>query len=293
VTRRCGNGADVTIGSRSVPVDAFLLALAAAFLHALWNVLLARESDVHAATAVAMVSSVVVFAPLAALRWDVDARVWPYIAVTAVLQLVYFVLLAVAYDRAELSFVYPIARGVAPVIVLVAGAAVLGAGASPRQALGVVLVGGGVILVRGLAGPHDRFGLALGLSIAAVIAGYTLVDKQGIRYADPVVYLELGMAPAALAYATTIALAHRGGRQRLRSAARPRPVAAGLLSFGAYALVLAALSLAAAASVAAVRETSVLIATALAWLFLGERVGKERVAGATLVVLGVALVALE
>ncbi len=276
----------------AMPVDAFLLALAAAFLHALWNVLLAREPDVHAATAVAMVASVIAFAPVAALRWDVDSRVWPYVAVTAVLQLVYFALLAVAYGRAELSFVYPIARGVAPVLVLVAGAAVLGAGASAGQAFGVVLVGAGVILVRGLGGQHDRLGLALGLSIAAVIAAYTLVDKQGIRYADPVVYLELGMAPAALAYAATIATLHRG-TTRIRTATGPRPVAAGLLSFAAYALVLAALSLAAAASVAAVRETSVLIATALAWLILDERVGRVRAAGAALVVVGVALLALE
>ncbi len=275
-----------------VPVDAFLLALAAAFLHALWNVLLARETDVHAATAVAMVASVIAFAPVAVLRWDVDSRVWPYVAVTAVLQLVYFALLAVAYGRAELSFVYPIARGVAPVLVLVVGAAVLGAGASAGQAVGVVLVGVGVILVRGLGGPHDRLGLALGVSIAAVIAAYTLVDKQGIRYADPIVYLELGMAPAALAYAATIAVLHRG-TTRIRAAAGPRPVAAGLLSFAAYALVLAALSLAPAAAVAAVRETSVLIATALAWLVLHERVGRVRAAGAVLVVAGVALLALE
>lgn len=275
-----------------MPVDAFLLALGSAFLHALWNVLLARERDVRAATAVAMVASVLVFAPVAALRWDAEAKVIPYVVVTSALQLLYFALLALAYERAELSFVYPIARGVAPVLVLIAGAVVLGAGASVGQALGVILVGAGVILVRGLGARHDVGDLALGLGVATVIAAYTLVDKEGIRYADPVVYLELGMAPAAVAYALVVW--HRSrGTGRLRRATAPLPIVAGLLSFAAYALVLAALSLAPAASVAAVRETSVLIATGLAAALLHERVGRLRALGALLVVVGVALVALE
>ena len=239
-----------------------------------------------------MVASVIVFAPVAVLRWDVDSRVWPYVAVTAVLQLVYFALLAVAYGRAELSFVYPIARGVAPVLVLVVGAAVLGAGASAGQAVGVVLVGVGVILVRGLGGPHDRLGLALGVSIAAVIAAYTLVDKQGIRYADPIVYLELGMAPAALAYAATIAALHRG-TTRIRAAAGPVRSRRDCSPSPRTRSSSPRSRWRPAAAVAAVRETSVLIATALAWLVLHERVGRVRAAGAVLVVAGVALLALE
>jgi drug/metabolite transporter (DMT)-like permease len=100
------------------------------------------------------------------------------------------------------------------------------------------------------------------------------------------------MAPAAVAYALVVWLRSRG-TGRLRRSTAPLPILAGLLSFAAYALVLAALSLAPAASVAAVRETSVLIATGLAALLLHERVGRLRVLGAMLVVLGVALVALE
>jgi drug/metabolite transporter (DMT)-like permease len=275
-----------------MPVDALVLALGSAFLHALWNVVLARERDVHAATAVAMVASVIAFAPVAVLRWDAEREVVPFVIVTALLQLTYFALLAVAYGRAELSFVYPVARGVAPVLVLVVGAVALGTGASAGQALGVCLVGLGVILVRGLAGRRDGAGLAVALTIAGVIATYTLVDKRGIRYADPVVYLELGMAPAALAYLGVVA-SFDDGRARLRRAVRAAPVGAGVVSFVAYALVLAALARADAASVAAVRETSVLIATALAAVVLGERVGWLRATGAALVVGGVALLALE
>lgn len=275
-----------------MPAAAFALALGSAFLHALWNVLLARERDPEAATATAMATSVVVFAPVTVLVWDeIDSRVWPFVAVTAVLQLTYFALLATAYRRAELSFFYPVARGVAPVIVLLVGIVALGAGASVAQAAGVVLVGVGILLVRGL-GHGDVAGVVFGLAIASVIAAYTLVDKHGIAYASPLVYLELGMVPATLGY-VVFALARRDGPARLRSAFRVIPAAAGVISFVAYVLVLAALARAPAAPVAAVRETSVVIAAALAAVMLHERVGPTRIAGAVVVVCGVALLALD
>ena len=274
-----------------MPADALALALSAAFLHALWNLLLARERDPEAATAVAICASVVVFAPVAVVVWDVDSRVWPFIAATSLLQLVYFSLLATAYRRAELSFVYPIARGLAPVLVLVVGVLALGTGATVAQASGVCLVGAGVLLVRGLGGERDLAGGALALAIAVTIAAYTLVDNSGIRYASPIVYLELGMAPVALA-ALLLVAALPSGRTRLHAAARPTPAIAGIVSFVAYVLVLAALARAPAASVAAVRETSVLIVAALAAPMLGERVPPARLAGAALVVAGIAFLAL-
>jgi len=270
---------------------AFSLALGSAFLHALWNLLLARERDPEAATAVAICASVLLFAPVAAALWDVDSRVWPFLAATSVLQLVYFTLLATAYRRAELSFVYPIARGLAPVLVLVVGVLALGVGASVAQAVGVSLVGLGVLLVRGLGTERDLVGGMLAVAIAASIAAYTLVDNSGIQYANPIVYLELGMAPVALAAILLVALLPDGGT-RLRAAVRPTPAFAGVASFVAYVLVLAALARAPAASVAAVRETSVLIVAALAAPMLGERVGPLRLAGAVLVVGGIALLVL-
>ncbi len=273
-----------------MPALAFGFALAAAALHALWNLLLARTRDPEAATAVAMVASVVVFAPVAAIVWRAEASVWPFVVVTSLLQLLYFVLLAAAYARAQLSLVYPIARGVAPVLVLVVGVVALGAGASAGQAAGVCLVGLGVLLVRGLRGHADLVGTTFGLVIAATIAAYTLVDKHGIEHAGPIPYLELGMLPASFGYAG--ALLARRGRSALAAELRPAAIVAGISSFGAYVLVLAALSRAPAASVAAVRETSVVIATAAAAPLLRERVGRARLAGALIVVAGVALVSL-
>lgn len=269
-----------------MPASALALTLAAAFLHALWNLLLARERDPQAATAVALLAAVIVFAPVAAVVWEVDARVWPFIVVTACLQGLYFVLLAAAYSRADLSFVYPVARGLAPVLVLVVGAAAVSQGTSMAQALGVLVIAVGVLLVRG---PKGRAGVrdgALALGVAGCIAAYTLVDKHGIAYAAPIVYLELSMLPAALGYVGgfSVLAGARLRRQRLLV-----PALAGVLSFVAYSLVLAALERAPAASVAAVRETSVVIATALALPVLGERVGPRRLAGAVAVASGIAL----
>ena len=113
-----------------MPLDAFLLALAAAFAHALWNILLARARDPQAATAVALLVSIAVFAPVAAVTWELERAAWPYLVVTSVLQLVYFALLITAYQRADVSVVYPVARGLAPVLVLVAGVVLLGAATS-------------------------------------------------------------------------------------------------------------------------------------------------------------------
>jgi drug/metabolite transporter (DMT)-like permease len=125
---------------------------------------------------------------------------------------------------------------------------------------------------------------------AAASPGYTLIDKYGIRYASAISYLELAMMPPAIAY--TAVVARVKGLAALRAETNPAAVVAGLATFGAYALVLAALERAPAASVAAVRETSVIIATALAGIFLKERVGWVRMAGAVAVAAGIGLLSL-
>jgi drug/metabolite transporter (DMT)-like permease len=272
-----------------VPLSAFLLASAAAVLHAAWNVILARARDVQAATTVALVFSTVLFAPVAVATWDVRAAALPWIAASAVLEIVYFALLTTAYGRSDVSLVYPVARGSAPVLVL-GGAVVTGAAIGWLQALGVVLVGGGILLVRGLSGPTDARGLVLALGIGVAIAGYTLVDKEGIQHASVIPYFELVLVPVALFALVWHAVHGRLGA--VRAEAGWPTLGASVFAFGAYVLVLAALTVAPAPAVAAVRETSVLFVVALGAYVLHEPVGRSRVLGALLVVGGVALVAL-
>jgi drug/metabolite transporter (DMT)-like permease len=273
-----------------VPAVALAFAIAAAFLHAFWNLLLARARDPEAATAVMLLFALVFYAPVAALTWHLERPVIPYLVVTAFLQLAYAALLAAAYRRAELSVVYPISRGTAPVLVLLVGIAVLGAASSAHQAAGVCLVGLGILLVRGLRRKADPVGVIFGLVLAGFIAAYTLVDKYGIRYAAPFAYLELSMILPGVGY--TLVLVRLRGWRSLAAEVGPSTALAGLATFGAYGLVLAALARAPAASVAAIRETSIVIATGFAAFALRERVGVVRLGGAVLVAVGVALISL-
>jgi drug/metabolite transporter (DMT)-like permease len=271
-----------------MPASALAFALGAAGFHALWNLLLARAPDIESATAVALIVAELAFLPVAAIVWRADAGVWPWLLGSGVLEIAYFALLATAYRKAPLSVVYPVARGGAPVLVLLIGIVALGHGSSWTQVSAVLLVVVGVLVVRGLRNT-DPGAIAFGVAIASCIAGYTLVDKQGIRHAGPIPYLELSMAGPAILYSGAVLRVK--GAAAVRAAVGPATVVAGLATFIAYALVLAALQRASAASVAAVRETSVVVATALAAVVLKERVGAARIAGAVLVVGGVALLA--
>jgi multidrug transporter EmrE-like cation transporter len=208
-----------------MPLTALLLALAAAVVHAGWNLLTARAEQSQTATGVALCVGALAFAPVAALTWRLEATALPYASASVVLELAYFALLATAYERGPLSVVYPIARGGAPVLV---------------AAVGVIALGASLLVI----------------------------------------------AATAVAY---LAVSLRVGVAALRRACDAR---AAIGMFGAYALTLAALARADAAPVAAVRETSIVIATLLAAAFLHERVGRARLGGAAVVFAGVALVAL-
>jgi drug/metabolite transporter (DMT)-like permease len=265
--------------------------LASAGLHALWNTLIADARDTHAVTAVALLAAAIIFAPVAALTWDVDGDAVPYVVASAAIELAYFAVLAAAYSRADLSFVYPIARGAAPVMVLAVSVALLGAALSAGEVAGVLAVAAGVLLVRGIGREAaGGGGLALALTVAACIAGYTIVDDEGIRHAAALPYFEAVLILTALPYAATVALVR--GPAALRAAAGGRAVVVGLAMFGAYALTLAALEIAEAAPVAALRETSVVMATAAAAVAARERVPAGRAVGVAVVVAGVAAIAL-
>src|SRR3954447_15864999 len=209
-----------------MPTDALLLALAAAFVHAGWNLLLSGSEDTHSATAVALVTGAIVFAPVAAITWRLEPSAWPYIAAASSLELLYLVLLASAYAVAAMGFVYPIARGSAPVLVLVVGAIADAARPSVAATLGVIVVACGIVLVRGLRTAARAGDLALALSIGACIAGYTLVDKHGIAHGNPLAYLQVVFSIAAVGY---FAGAWRvRGLPAIRAAVNPSSLAAGV-----------------------------------------------------------------
>jgi drug/metabolite transporter (DMT)-like permease len=244
-----------------------------------------------AATGGLLLCGALLLAPAALFLGELSAEALPFVAASAALELAYFVLLARAYSGGELGVVYPTARGLAPVLVLAAGVFGLGKGVSLLGALGVVLVALGVLLVvkRPMLWVQEthrmgqlRRDVLFGLAIGATIAGYTLVDSEGLDHADPLPYLFLIAAVTAATY--NVALLASGKRPELG----PKTLLTAAATFGAYAMVLGALQMAPPAPVAAVRESSIVIAALMAWLFLGE---ERRLGPAALVAAGVAMVA--
>jgi drug/metabolite transporter (DMT)-like permease len=277
-----------------VPPLALALVLLSATLHATWNLLIARSRDTDVTTAVAVPIGALIFLPFALPTWRVEPEAWPFLITSMVLELVYLALLAAAYGRADLSLIYPLARGLAPVIVLIFGTIFLQLSHTPGEVVGVMAVGAGVMLVRGLgrgaSGSADWPGTFLALAVAATIASYTLVDRQGLQYASPTAYVVLALGPPGVVYLGLVA--RRRGLPLVRDQFKPLTAFVGLAMFVGYGAALAALTIAPPASVAAARESSVVIATAMAAVFLHEQVGPRRFAGSVLVVVGVALLAL-
>ena len=271
-----------------MPAAALVLALMSAVSSAVWNLLVKQAGDTQAATAVAIVLGAIVFAPSLAFG-RVPAGAWPFIAASAVLQLSYFALLAAAYRRAELSLVFPLARGLAPVLVLLIGLLALHVRASAGELAGVLLVAVGAVAVRGIRVAGGLADTGMAAAIAVCIACYTLVDKHGVSLASPAAYLEVVMALLVVPYLVLVARAR--GLRALRRELRPRTAVIGIGMIGGYALALQALRFAAAAPVAAVRESSVVMGTALAAIVLRERVGPARFGGACLVAAGIAVLA--
>jgi drug/metabolite transporter (DMT)-like permease len=265
--------------------------MGAAFMHASWNVLLAGARDSEAATAVATLCGCALLLPVALAVGGVSAAALPFAGASAALHVGYLSLVGRAYAGGQVSVVYPISRGTAPVLVLAFGGAFLAEHVSALGVAGVCLVAAGVFLVGARAPANDPAArdVLFGLAIAATIAAYTLVDAEGVDHAQAPSYLALLLTPSALIYALVLATNGRG--DAMRAELRPRSWLTGAFVVGAYGCVLAALRLASAAPVAAVRESSVVIAAALAAVFLHEPVGRGRFGGAALVVAGVAAIA--
>ena len=266
--------------------------LGAALLHAAWNAALKAEPDkLLAAAAVTLGAALLGAAALFALPAPAAAS-WPFIAASSVLQVVYYLLLAATYREADISHAYPLMRGAAPVLVALANNGNETLQPAQLAAIALVFAGGAVICVGGRQASSRRT-LVLALLTALVIAAYTLVDGLGVRRAG---------APAsytAWLFVLTGAGVALACRRRLRGklaaclAARPLlALGGGAATAGSYGIALWAMTLAPIAVVAALRETSIVFAAAIAAWVLRERVGPARIAGALLIAGGAAVLKL-
>ncbi len=261
-----------------------------ALLHAIWNALVRGSPDRTLSTVLVAASAGVTtacwlpFAPWPAIQS------WPYLAASVVIHIAYFALVAVSYRKGELSFVYPIMRGIAPAFSAIVAALLLSEWPSLWGWLGVVLVCCGVILlaVDSLRSRSFHASSALfALANAGVIVIYTLVDGVGARLSEhPLSYTGWMLLLTALPL-LAISMG-RDGANTVRYMRRhwARGLLGGLCAFGSYGLALWAMTRAPIALVAALRETSVVFAMILAATFLRERITSARIVSVLVVVAG-------
>ncbi len=272
-----------------------LAVLFGALLHASWNALIKAGNDKALDTALVHLMGAVVAFPLMLWAGLPRPESWPFIAASLVIHIGYYIALVGAYQNGDLGLTYPIMRGFAPLLVALGSGVFIGELPSAASWVGIVGITIGVALV-GLAHPgealHHRKALAYAFANAAIIAMYTLVDGRGVRASGEALrYVMLLFVLDGFAYPLLVWLRRDAqGRRDIVAYARQRwPVATlgGSASIGSYAIALWAMTRAPVASVAALRETSVLFAALLGTLLLKERFGLQRALGTAVIVAGV------
>lgn len=277
-----------------MPLTVLPLLLLAAVCHAVWNALLKEAANPLVLAARAVAWGTALSFPFVLAAWLLNGRpglppeAWALAALSAAMELVYFIFLSTAYLRGELSTVYALARGTAPLLAVVVGVVLLGERLHPVAAGGVLLVLAGIWSVRR---PSAATGVLLpALATGVMIAAYTSLDRVGVRLAPPWLYAWILWLFAAILL---------GGYTRARGLTRRAPaelptlwttVLVGALMTLAYFMVLIALSLAPLAVIAPVRESAIVLVTAWGIWRLRERQGAWlRMGGAVAIVIGIVL----
>lgn len=273
--------------------------LVGALLHASWNALVKSSGDKPLDTALVHLLGAIVALPLLVIVGLPQVAGLPYIAASLVIHIGYYIALAGAYQHGELGLTYPIMRGFAPLLVALGSGSLIGESPSAAAWFGVIGITTGVALVgmvRSAQALQHRKALTYAFANAGIIAVYTVVDGLGVRAevaagGNALRYVMLLFVLDGIAYPSLVWL-RRGaaGRADILAYARRRwPLAAlgGSASIGSYAIALWAMTRAPVASVAALRETSVLFAAILGTLVLKEKFGLQRAVGTGVIVAGV------
>ena len=266
-----------------------------ALLHASWNALIKSGTDQQLDTALIHVLGCGVGVVLVALVGLPNAAALPWMAASLVIHVGYYITLVGAYRHGDLGFAYPIMRGTAPLLVALASGSLIGEQLAGPAWLGVAAICGGVLLI-GLArsaqpGGSRRHAIAFALANAAIIATYTIVDGIGVRTSGHALrYVALLFLLDGIPYFLIVWWQRRADRAATVAYMGRRWKVALLgacASLGSYGIALWAMTQAPVASVAALRETSVLFAALIGVLVLGEPFRLQRALGTGAIVAGV------
>jgi drug/metabolite transporter (DMT)-like permease len=281
-------------------MDPFVFAavLVAAVCHASWNTLLKTRLDPFATNALITVACGLIALPLLPLVGIPPVVSWPWVIGSVILHLAYYIGLTEAYRTGDLSQVYPIARGAAPLMTAVVSTLVIGERIGLYGWVGILALVAGVFLLSVRGGRDrariDRRAVGFAFFTAVTICGYSLVDGVGARISgNPHGYAALLFVIDGLSM-LTFALWRRG--QSIVADARvywKTGLFGGALSVISYWIAIWAMTVAPIAMVAALRETSVLFAAIIAVFILREPPRAARIAAALMIVCGLALIKLQ
>ena len=279
-----------------MPSEVLAVVLFSALLHAGWNAAVRASGDKLLASWQVVFGAALLSLPLLAWLPLPAPASWPWLLASGLIHVLYFALVARAYQGAELGLAYPLMRGTAPVLTAAAAALWLNEMPTALGALGIALICSGVLALAGRAwrqGLQHPGAAGAALANAAVIALYTVIDGRGVRLAGHALaytawlftLTALFMLPALLWWRGRVALRPAAGAWRVL-------LLGGAGTLGAYSLVLWAMTHAPIASVAALRETSIVFATLIGALTLKEGLGWLRLASALLVCTGAMVIRL-
>lgn len=271
-------------------LEATLLALGAAVLHAGWNLLIKTSDDRFLTAWGLFITGGVLTLPVLAFIGLPETAALPYLGVSSIVHVVYTVALVRAYHHGDFSFAYPIARGGGALLAAIGGVAFLGDDLSALSWLAIAVVSGGLAsLVRRQVG---RLALLWSGLTAATIGVYTTLDAAGARHTESGFAYGIAVFIGAAIALSLFALATGRAAELvpyLRGDRLTRIAVGGVAAVVAYALVLAAVRLAPVGYVASLRESSVVLGAAAGWLLLDERLGRARLASSVVVVAGLVL----
>ena len=261
-----------------------------AVLHAGWNALVKSSTDKALDTALIHLLGSVVAIPLVALVGWPPASAWPWLAASLVIHVGYYTALAGAYEHGDLGLTYPLMRGTAPLLVALSATLTLGETLTPLAWVGVLAVSAGVLTL-GLSKHAFEAPKAVRFALvnAVIIAVYTVVDALGVRASGHALqYVATLFLLDGWPFALIVFLRRRGDGV-LPYARKRWPLALGgaIASLGSYGIALWAMTQAPVATVAALRETSVLFAVLLGVWLLKEVFTPRRVIGTLTIVVGV------
>jgi drug/metabolite transporter (DMT)-like permease len=285
---------------------ALVIVLASAFLHAGWNYLLKKSDRKIVFIWWFLLMSVIIYFPVFSYYFptvSIPARGWLCIVATGLIHAVYFGFMGGAYQRGDLSLVYPLARGSGPLFVPILAVILLREELALLGGIGILFIIGGIYCVhlrsftgsaflepfRALRGGASLWALSTGLTIAA----YTLVDKVGVGLVYPPVYIYFLLLITWLTLTPWVLIREWHGLKPEWRRHKGAIVAVGFLCGFTYLMILFALTMSKVSYVAAVREVSIVLSAYFGIVYLGEKHGRQKLLGAVLITLGVIAIGLS